>query len=415
MKKIFTYLIFAISFSLLINSCNTKKSLQGELVNQYANKSRNNNYERFGNFYYQLKKFKKYSADDSSGAISSLLSLSSYQTVFPSVNRSIILLGDKKKLWSAKLDSDDVVAAGMVADKKQNIYAISNTGYLYSFSIKGKRRWKKLLVNPNNEIMIFTDLLALEKGIIAGATNGTVAMFSYSGELIWKRNFGLAFTKYFPADDSGNFVLPLTHNIYGATDTLMFIDSDGKILWKKYFQFVRFIKAPIIGKNKIYIIGEKVKNISDTKIPYVFAFDTKGNLLWKKEFDLLPRFLSLDNKQRLYVSGYNSSFNNNAVSMIKCLDTSGNQIWVKYFDVSVASPILISDEIIAFVGANANAYGIYFLSKEGSLLKMMPLTDGPAIRLQPSINPIGNLLFPCANKLQVLKIDESAIGKIIPW
>ena len=196
---------------------------------------------------------------------------------------------------------------------------------------------------------------------------------------------------------------------------MLFINSNGKTIWEKHFEFVRFIKAPIIGKNRIYAIGEKVKNNSDSKIPFIFAFDLKGKLLWRKEYEILPRFLSLDNEQRLYVSGYNTSFNNNALSLIQCLDKNGVKVWEKYFDIAVATPVLVSKEILAFIGVNDNAYGLYFLGKEGNLLKVMSLTDGPSIRLQPTVNPIGNLLFPCVNELEMLEIDESSIDKIIPW
>ena len=419
MKKLFYYLgkseltLLMIVSLLLIGSCDREVSLKGEPVNNYGGFSRNNSYERFGDFYRQIYYVDSYDSVLSGGAIAPLLALSGYKIVFPSSEGEINLFDNRELKWHKKLDSDNVASAGMCADKEQNIYVIDNFGKLYSFSVSGKLRWKKYFNKITvNDIVTFSDLLAVDDGIIAASSDGKITKYSFDGTVIWQRNFNSAILKYFPADNKGNIILPLSKNVFGETDTLAFLSNNGKVLWKKHFLNARIIKPPVYSYNKIYISGLVV--IKEEKYPVIYCLDTKGRVKWKKELSLMPRFLSVDSDDRLYVVAYNSGLGK-PISLLIVYDKYGKKVWDKYIEVSITSPILIAEKILAFAGSDEIASGLYFMRKNGFLENVISLSEAPILNLQPIVTPNLNILFGGAEKVQIIRIDETPMKKFIPW
>ncbi len=396
----------------LITSCNFEKSLEGELVNLYGGGARDNSFERFGDFYRELYVIDTVESKKDKGVIAPLLSLSSFKTVYPCADGSISLIDEEILKWTAQLDSSFVVAAGMAADKKQNIYAIDNDGKLYSFSKNGDLRWKKRHTKVGENITVFSDLLALNDGIIAASTDGVIAMYSFEGERLWGMNKDMSILSYFPSYNGENVVLPLTHNLYGETDTLLYINSKGEEIWRKSFEGARIVKPPIINSKRIYFSGVEYKG--GEKFPALYALDLSGELIWKKGFAQMPRFISAAENGDLYVVAYNSGFGTPISQIIK-LNKKGEKIWDKSFEAAVPSPVMIGENEISFCGASDAAYGLFFLSKRGDVRRMMSLSEAPPLRLRPAASPGPNILFPLTERFGVLRLDETPMNKVIPW
>ncbi len=195
-------LAFSMIVLLLLISCEKEVSLEGEPVNTYGGFSRNNSYERFGDFYRQIYFVDSYDSVFAGGTIAPLLAISGYKIVFPSSDGEIIFFDNREMMWHAKLDSENVASAGMCADPKQNIYVIDNAGLLYSYSVKGKLRWKKYFNKiTDKDIVTFSDLLAVNDGIVAASSNGKISKFNFDGKIVWEKKYNSAILKYFPADD----------------------------------------------------------------------------------------------------------------------------------------------------------------------------------------------------------------------
>ncbi|MFH1050704.1 MAG: PQQ-binding-like beta-propeller repeat protein [bacterium] len=398
---------------LLLISCEKEVLLEGEPVNIYGGFSRNNSYERFGDFYRQIYFVDSYDSAFTGGAIAPLLALSGYKIVFPSSEGEIIFFDNRELKWHVKLDSDNVASAGMCADPKQNIYVIDNAGKLYSFSIKGKLRWKKYFNKISaQDIVTFSDLLAVNDGIVTASSDGKISKYNFDGKIIWEKRYNSAILKYFPADEKGNIILPLTKNLFGETDTLLFLSSKGKEKWKKYFKNSRIIKPPVFSNNKIYVICLEV--IGEEKYPAIYCLNDKGQIKWKKELSLLPRFLSVDTDDNLYIVAYNSGMGK-PVSMVTVFNKYGKKVWDKYIEVSITSPLMIAENIIAFIGSDEEASGVYFMRKNGFLENVLSLSEAPILNLQPLVSPNRHILFGGAEKVQILRIDETPMKKFIPW
>ena len=408
MKKSFTFLIL-FSF-LIIISCS--KQEEKPPYNLNGGIGRTNSYENFGSFYTSNFYITQYSLPDSSGIMFSPLPLDGGRLAIATIAGSLAVVDGKKTEWTAKLDSNLFVVAGMAADNRQNIYLIANNGLIYSFSNEGKLRWKYYYPKLDEGKFIFSDLLAQRDGIVASLSPGVVFKVSYEGKLLWHDDFQLATTKSFASTQSGKVLIPTTFNSFGQSDTMNCYSSTGKILWKKGFEKSRILRNPIIHKN--LILFPATYDIYEDKFYLIYALDTIGNILWTKELSVLPRYISVSEEGNIYVAGYNAGLGE-GLSGIFCFSDKGKLIWKQYLDITVKSPILISQDNLAIVGVKRRSPAVFFFNKMGTLIKTVSLSDTPILNLQPFVLPEPIIAFAGAEKLFILRIDESMMNKILPW
>jgi hypothetical protein len=401
--------------SILIISCESDISLKGKPVNFHGGYQRNNSYEEYGNFKRQLYYLDSYDSIHVGGAIAPLLILSSKIVVFPSSEGKVVVIKDREIKSIFTLDEGSVTSAAMAADPEQNIYIIDNKGKLYSFSLTGGRNWAKNIYEiEEDELISFSDLLALNDGIVTASSKGKIVKLSYSGKILWSKSFNMHIPKNFCANDSGYIALPLTHNIFGMRDTLVFLSPEGKITWSKSFSKFRLIKASVIQDNHIFFVG--IEGKGENKKSYVICCDDNGKTIWKKKFDLMPRSISVDNNKTAYIIAYSGGFGlGKPISMISALDSNGKVIWDKFIEVTLPCPILISEDVLAFAGTDDLASGIYFMRKNGAIENVISLSDAPPFLAYAAVTPNKNILFGTLDKTQIIRIDETPMKKIVPW
>ncbi|ROL59054.1 hypothetical protein D9V86_11215, partial [Bacteroidetes/Chlorobi group bacterium ChocPot_Mid] len=347
------------------------------------------------------------------GAIAPLLALSGYKYVFPSSEGEIIFFDNKEIKWKYKLDSNNVAASGLCADKKQNIYILDNEGELYSLTVSGKLRWKKFFKKiSDRDIITFSDLMAVDDGIIVASSDGLIVKYNFKGELLWSKLFNLSLMKYFPADEKGNIYLPLTNNTFGESDSLVCINSRGDVEWERSFEKIRIIKPAVCSQSDIYLCCVKV--IAGERYPLVICLSNKGKIKWNREISQTARFISVGNDGNIYVVAYDAGFGK-PISMIISFDKDGKMIWKKNIEVAVISPVMIGEEIISFVGTDEEASGVYFMRKNGFLENVISLSEAPILNLNPLVTPNKNILFGGSEKIFILRIDETPLKKFIPW
>ena len=407
----FIILLFIVSLTILLNSCGTDSG-EGKPVNIYGGSGRANSFEDFGSFYYKYPVIDKIEFRDSSGAISAPLVLPNSDIIISTVKGNILLISQKQVRWPFKLDSTELPSASLAADANMNIYFISSAGKLYSISKDGVLNWKKKVIDSVGRFDIFSDLLAQDNGVVTAVSNGKIVKVGFDGSIKWIYSANLSPTKTFAADEKGNLYITLTNDEFGATDTLLCLSPEGKVVWKKGFENTRFIKSPVVFNNKIYLFG--ITESGEQKISSIYSLDEKGKMLWEKEILLFARFISVDKDGRVYITGYNSGIGE-AMSGVFCFSPDGKLVWKKYFEVIIPSAPMISKKYIAFVVSDKNAVGVYFTKKDGTLYEVVSMENMPLLYLQPAVTSSPLIIFSGAEELRLVSIDAPPFDKFLPW
>ncbi len=409
MIKYFLYL----TVSFLLASCTGEVSFEGQPVNQFGGAGRTNSYEEWGKFYrftIFIDEFRD--IPDTSGAITSPLLLSSDKMAVANASGAVVCLQNRTFDWLVKLDGGDAAAAQMCADPMQNIYVIGSSGKLYSISPGGKIRWKKSIIDTMPRFALFSNLLAQKDGILCAVNNGTFKKYDFKGKELWSKKYELSPADMFAASESGKIILPLSHNEFGKSDTVVCLMPDGNELWKSGIPGTRLIGNPAVYKNRIYIPG--FKNIKGNKLNSIVVLDTNGKILKEIGIAITPRHISLTKNEDLLAGGYNAGVGRE-MSGVFCYDKDFNLKWKLFFEAAIASPLMIGTDRIAFFGQQEDASGMFYMRKDGVYESQVSMSQAPMITLPPVYNPNGAVLFAGKNKMEIIRIDDSDFNKLIPW
>ena len=406
-------LIILFLYVLAFSSCEFKRSLEGEPVNIRADAARSSGYEEYGDFYLYSAYKDIPNIEDTTGSYIPPLALASNKVVVSNLKGKVILLTGNDTEWVANLDSNAVAMSAMCADPEQNIYLPANNEVIYSFSKKGDLRWKKHFPHPEDDFVVMSDLLALRDAVIVGSSRGLLAKIGFDGNIIWEKKYPIAVGRTFSADIHGNLIIPLTHKSYGMTDTLLMLSPEGKRKWAFRENNFRFMTYPVIADTIIYIGG--VSGKSEGKKNYIIAVNkNSGEKIWEQETEAIPRFISASIENFLYVISYDLGLGK-PITITSCYSPAGDKIWENYYQTTAYSPLLISDEYLAFSGRTSNTRGLYFLEKSGKYIKTVSLSNLPKIVMTPEVRPDGVIIFAGSRKLAIIRTDEIWINKIIPW
>lgn len=408
MKLLLTFLL--ISFSFVLFSCSDDS--QPQPFNSYGGADRDNNYEHLGTF--STNMFATFALDcpDSSPAAVAPLFLDDKQFYISTVNGSVALIDDLKSVWIANIGAGKIAASDMAADARKNLYLITNLGEVQSYTHDGKLRWEYTHPAFIDSSFVFDDLLAQRDGLLVSASPGLLFKLSFDGKLKWQYSHSLATTQSFCADDAGNIALPSTHNDFLAADTLHFISPDGKLKWKKSFERTRILKTPVAYDDLIIYPASYM--LGDNRLFLLIALDTTGKERWRKELNIMPKYISAGHDGRIYLLAYNSGYGE-TMSGIFCFDTAGKLLWKFYTANTVTAPLMISKDNIAFFGVKRNTAGVFFINRDGTVYHTVSLSDAPPLNHKPFATNSPCVAFTGSDKLFILKIDDSIIDRIFPW
>lgn len=324
--------------------------------------------------------------------------------------------------WKAPFDEVSkgkkaIAAALSCTDKEDNFYVFANDGAVYCFDKTGKRRWKNVLFTPT-PTALFSDVLIQPDGIIAGfsadGTRGALVKCTLDGSIAWKQEFGLAPTRTFAADESGNLIVALSANTAGASDSLLSLTPNGARRWAKGITNTRLLRMPMIGAGMVLIAG--IRENAGQREDVLLAFDENGSQRWAKPLTFTPQGMAIGSREGsplLVVAGYRTGMGE-ALSLVLGLNAEGKEQWRLSYDVAVLGAPMVSQENIVFIATKGEAVGAYFMSKEGVFQRVVSLSN-VALCLIPSVDSENNIVFATTEELGVVKIGKVPAQRILPY
>lgn len=397
---------------LLVFSCQREDPLDNNDINGFGGPQKDYSYEDFGDFYNYNAFIDKINTNDNSGILIPPIALPGSRIAVVTENGYIHKIYEKNIEWSSKSMEVDFPVSSMVIDKQGNYYLLTSTGELASLDINGKLKWKIKVSEDSTENYTFSDLLISDNSLYLSDNKGKLYAYSIDGKLLWNKAFNLTINRTLSVSKSGKIALTLTNDEFGSNDILVFIDKTGQIIFERELKGIRLFRAPTIHNDKLILTGVEV--INDQRSNLILCFDSLGNEIWRKKIDLFPRYSSVSRDGSILIVAYNSGIGE-PFSVIYCLDQYGKEIWKLYYDVLIKTPILISKNKLAFIGLKENLTAVFFMKKDGSIINHISLNEAPSINIIPTVRSDGVICFAAVNKLEIIRIDDTFLNKLLPW
>ncbi len=423
-------LVFTLSLCVLSSCVGQQKGLDN--YNFFGGKTRTNGYEWTGTFSASLtfQEQTRFTRDDKTtklvGASSLAIPLTFTISYIPTSDGFVTRVMDKTVEWRSPLDSVGgsraVIAAMPCSDKEDTFYGIANDGALYAFARDGKRRWK-LPLFPNTASTLYSDVLIVTDGIVAGVSGnegGEVVKVGFDGKILWRQASMLAPTKTFAADDKENILVGFTNETFGATDSLVLFAPNGKRLWSKALESTRLLRMTATLGTMGFATG--LKDSGNDRTPTLFAFNlSTGALLWQRLLLVTPTGIAVSTVNNpegadtmIVIAGSKIGIAD-PMGAVMAFSTQGKELWRKGFELQVVSTPMVSKENIAFIGKQGTAVGIYYVKKDGTFGSVFSISDMPAMLLQPAIDYDANMVFATTDALGIVRVGRSPAQKLLPY
>lgn len=392
---------------LILFSCGSEK--EKEPYNLYRNAQRQSTFENFGKFWTGVAILEKVQCSDSTGFITYPLTLSHNRFVTSTSNGVLACFEHTRLLWEYALEPDEYVISNLIASPSEEIIFISNKKNIFALSNEGRKLW---VFRLDDNARYFSILLATKKGFYFSTSNGYLYRFDYSGKQLWKEELPLVSTNCFAEYKDGNIVLNLTNDELGKTDTVAFLDTNGNFVWKRHFDGLRLVRYPVVWKDKIFVMGyrEQVGELVGSLI----CLDTKGQVIWNKEFGIVPRYLSVSNDGFAYLVLYNAGLGE-TISTIYKIDTAGKIIKSQHITSVFNTPLFISQQIVGALGYTKGNPVMIFFGDDLTLWKTIDLSKFPSVLNIPAILEDCTMFFVSTSGNYFVRIDENPIIKLLPW
>lgn len=345
------------------------------------------------------------------GAITAPLAVGVGEVCIGTVDGCVARLIGNTLLWKTPLAGHAIPAAALCGDANGNVYVVGNDGAITSLSADGKQRWR-LAVFTAMRTTTYSDLLVVADGIVAGASNGDIVKVSFTGRVLWKRVSPLAPTKLCAADAEGNIYITLSNNVFNQTDSLVVLSPKGELAWSLSFEDTRLIKTPVVGGKAIVVVG--IRQAENDRVSVVHSIDRMGRVQWSKELNITPRGVSIADDGTVIVAGYRAGIGE-PLSAVIAFSGEGQRLWKMNFEFAIPTPVLISPEVLAFVGIKGKATGMYYMGRDGTFMDVVSMGNMPVVNLQPAVDASGAFLFASAEHLGIVRVSSSGWGRFLPF
>jgi hypothetical protein len=405
--------IALISMTLLLSVMSCSKSTYTPAIeNIYGGISRDNNYESFPSLDFGSVSFEgKDSTNEEVSASSPPLSIGLNEEVFATIDSSIVAMQHGVIRWTKK--TPGVILSGLCSDAEQNIYAMTTTGVLVSYSYTGVKRFELQVGNSDN-LQLTSDVLCLQDGIVCASNVGVVMKVSYEGKPIWKFTTERSPSKYITADANGNVAVVLQSRNSDDGDSLCIIGLDGRVRSGTLFSNTRITTNLIWKHGRFFVGGEREGSIKGT--PVILCINEAGTVIWSKLINDTPRSIACSNDTTLIVTGFNPSLQA-IMSVVSCYSvSSGSLVWELYHGGQIVSPPMIFEDKVCFFAIQEKAIGLYSMSRShGVLTKLYSISDAPLFITNTTVSKDGSIVASCTEKRGIVRIGTSVWKKAIPF
>ncbi|MCX7737128.1 MAG: PQQ-binding-like beta-propeller repeat protein [Candidatus Kapabacteria bacterium] len=405
-------LLFCLFIFTILISCQREDPLEGTDINGFGGPQKDFSFEDYGSFYSYNAYVDKLIAEDTSGALIPPLALTGSRIAIFTENGTLHKVFEKQVEWSSKLEDENFPVSSIVTDKNGNFYFISVSGELVSLDNKGKIKWKNNVSDSLKKNIIFSELMIYDNFLFFADNYGNLYAYSIDGKLLWNKVFPLTINRTLSISETGKIIITLTNDEFGGNDKIVSLDKNGEIIFEKELKGVRLFRSPSIFNNQMILTG--VEQINADKNNLIICIDTLGKEIWRKKIDLFPRYSSIGKDGLIFIVGFNSGIGE-PLSVIYCFDEQGKEKWKLYYDVTIKTPIMISQNKLAFLGIKDNLTAVFFLKKDGVIINHISLNDAPLVNITPTVRSDGVICFAAMNKLQIVRIDDTFLNKLLPW
>ena len=219
---------------------------------------------------------------------------------------NITLDGNRIDLFAAKFDSN-----GNVVWAKN----FGATDFDYGYGIDVDNNGNTYITGKFGNQVLF-DNIALDGGEFGDVF---VAKLNSEGSVIWAKDFGTSSYadrgEEIVVDDEGNSYLFMTEGEVDNRISVAKLDNNGNTIWKKNFNGSQAKDMAVDDEGNSYIAGAFQDTAtfgnttleSDKRDLFIAKLDSKGDILWAKDFNLTADGevddITIDNEGNSYVSG----------------------------------------------------------------------------------------------------------------
>ncbi|MGQ9819583.1 MAG: outer membrane protein assembly factor BamB family protein [Candidatus Kapaibacteriales bacterium] len=400
-----TYLFF-ISLLFMLLGCSNEKERHS--YNIFGNIHRTSSFEKQKNILSGILLIEKVKILDSSGFATFPLSLGENTFVTSTNNGLIVCFENTQLLWEKSLERGEYVISNFVADWQKNIYFVTNYFRIISLSNFGEINWIRQLEDSTQWI---STLLVSNDAIFFSTSTMKLYKYSFDGKLVWRKDLSLSTTQTFAGFEDG-IVVNLSFDEFEKTDTVVFFDKNGNEKWKFYAEKARFIKSPVVFEDKVFVYGIESSLNSDKGV--LFCLDADGSMKWKRNFAMIPRFLSISEDKELYLVLYAMGFGQK-ISELRKIDIDGNTINRQFISFTFYAPFLVGKVKLFNLGYKEDVPSIVYFGKDLVLTKNFDLSNAPIPLILPVVLEDGTVIYLASNGPYFIKIDENPILKLLPW
>lgn len=230
---------------------------------------------------------------------------------------------------------------------------------LFSFfitdSVVSQITWTRTFGGPFSNDEAYSSIQTIDRNFVVvgdsgGGSVNIVAKYSQTGEMLWKKRFMLNEPMGWSAAEDlfGNL-------FFNAGFGIAKMDSDGNVLWRKYFHDTASAMYIKLTKDKQKLICYGYNNIS--------LSDTSGNLIWYHQLNdsFFISYLVNDLTEissYFYFTGI-KEYPNGYRGFIWKYDSSGNLVWSKYYNQSDLIYSIAGNSENSFIVAGMKNYYLY--------------------------------------------------------
>jgi len=419
MIKLKNYLYLLLLSLIFLISCSEEK------VN-IKNSGKTNFYEHITRFKNQYFNSEILDIKDNAGYIFPVVFLDIDEYILCSKDNKVIYIKGRRLNKELQLNEDEILSNKPIiyinninidnkSKNSHNILLSFIDGTFKSYDLNFKLLWKSK-INLSKFALINEPLILNTKNpqIIISNTDGLIQSYNFKGDLNWTKQFNSNIYKTLITDNNSNLYVVQAKKSNLLKDTIFVLNKNGEFVRNISVENGGIVKYPVISNNRIYFMTN-INNEND-ELSNLYCFDLNFKLIFKKEFNLMLRHLSINSQnQQIFVVTYKSGLSNISNGVF-CFDNNGVENWHLYFDYSIPYPVLVSKNEICFTVSNQNTVGIFYMDiQKGILTNVISAGKLPDFNLEPSVNYDGSLMFTCTESKSLIKIDETPLNKMLPY